>query len=108
MTPSLPDPIARYFQISNGADAAGLEDCFTDDAQVHDERQTHRGHAAIRSWHQAARSKFAYTVEPRRAVEQGDRHTVTAHVVGDFPGSPVELDHVFELADGRIRSLEIG
>jgi len=108
MTPPLPDPIARYFQISNGADAAGLDDCFTPDAQVHDERQTHRGHAAIRSWHHAVRSKFAYTVEPLGAVQQGDRHTVTANVVGNFPGSPVQLDHVFELAGDRIRSLEIG
>lgn len=30
-----------------------------------------------------------------------------AHLVGSFPGSPVQLSHVFTLEGGRIRSLEI-
>jgi hypothetical protein len=32
---------------------------------------------------------------------------VTARISGDFPASPVELDHIFELDADRITSLEI-
>jgi hypothetical protein len=28
-------------------------------------------------------------------------------VSGDFPGSPINLEHIFEIEDGRIVSLEI-
>ena len=34
-------------------------------------------------------------------------HTVTGHVVGNFPGSPVDLRYHFRLERGRIASLEI-
>lgn len=105
---SLPDAVSRYFQASNGADTARLDDCFTDDAVVHDERRTHRGHAGIRAWKDEARARFDYSVEPVDAVRDGDRLTVTANVAGNFPGSPVRLDHVFELQGDRIRSLTIG
>ncbi|HST44129.1 MAG TPA: nuclear transport factor 2 family protein [Luteimonas sp.] len=105
---SLPDAVARYFRASNGDATVALDDCFTDDAEVHDETHVHRGHAEIRAWKHAARGTFAYTVEPVDATRDGDRLTVSADVVGNFPGSPVRLDHVFELRDGRILSLAIG
>lgn len=108
MTIALPDAIARYFDASNGATTVGLDDCFTDDAIVHDEKRTHRGHAEIRAWKHAARSTFDYSVEPVTATRDGHRLTVTAEVVGNFPGSPVTLDHAFELQGDRIRSLTIG
>jgi hypothetical protein len=38
----------------------------------------------------------------------GDGKTVvTAKVSGNFPGSPLNLDHVFELHGDKIASLEI-
>jgi hypothetical protein len=33
--------------------------------------------------------------------------TLRARLTGNFPGSSVELDHVFTLEDGKIISLEI-
>jgi hypothetical protein len=33
---------------------------------------------------------------------------VTGKVSGNFPGSPIYLDHVLELKDDRIVSLKIG
>lgn len=33
---------------------------------------------------------------------------VAAKVVGNFPGSPVQLDYVFDLEGDKIRSLKIG
>jgi len=35
------------------------------------------------------------------------QHVVLVRVAGDFPGSPVELQHAFRLDGGRIASLEI-
>ena len=108
MATDLPDAVSRYFRISNGGDDAALADCFTDDAVVHDEGGTHRGHVAIHAWQRAARSKFDYTVTPVDSTRDGDRLTVTADLVGNFPGSPIRLDHAFELDGGRIRVLRIG
>ncbi|WP_144641008.1 nuclear transport factor 2 family protein [Bordetella genomosp. 13] len=108
MSLSLPTAVRVYFDISNGSDSSAIGQCFGPDAVVLDEGRTHRGHAAIQAWKRQAREKFQYTVEPVSAYQQGDRLAVTANVAGSFPGSPVRLDHVFELAGGRIRSLEIG
>jgi hypothetical protein len=33
--------------------------------------------------------------------------TLRARIAGDFPGSPVELDHIFTLSNDEIASLEI-
>lgn len=108
MTSSLPDSVTRYFEISNGADIAGLPECFTSEALVFDEGQTHHGQDAIGSWIQEARSKATYSVEPTGASWDGEQGTVTADVVGNFPGSPVSLEHAFTLAHGKIQSLRIG
>lgn len=75
---------------------------------VSDEGRTHRAHDAIRAWSHEARSRFDYAVEPSGVTRDGERVTVNANVVGNFPGSAVQLEHVFELAEGRIGSLEIG
>lgn len=108
MSPSLPAVVADYFRISNGGDDAGLGACFTDDAVVHDEGGTHRGHADIQAWKRAAREKYDYSVTPVDSRRDGARLTVAAELVGNFPGSPVTVDLVFELTDERIRALRIG
>jgi len=107
MTLSLPPSIAAYFDFSNGGDAADIADLFTRDAVVLDERQTHQGYDAIQSWRRDARTKFDYTVTPASVSRKGDRVEVVATVAGNFDGSPVQLNHTFELVDGKIRSLEI-
>lgn len=107
MSLSLPHAISTYFAISNGADIANVKYCFTTNAVVIDEGQTHRGHAAIEAWQRAAQAAFDYSVEPIRLFTEGDRVVVTSNVVGNFPGSPVELNHAFGLVDGKINSLEI-
>jgi len=70
--------------------------------------QTHRGHAAIQAWLREAQRKYAYTVEPLDVVQQDSNVNVRAKVSGNFPGSPVELNHVFRLNGDRIDFLEIG
>lgn len=108
MTLALPDPVSAYFEISNGADIAQIVRCFTQDAVVVDEGRTYRGHDAIQSWQREAQKAFEYTVEPVSACRDGDRLTVTARVVGNFPGGSAQLDHVFTLVGDEITSLEIG
>ncbi|WP_295551098.1 nuclear transport factor 2 family protein [uncultured Pseudacidovorax sp.] len=106
-TTELPQPITAYFAADRqDPDAVGA--CFTADATVTDEGRTHAGRAAIRAWKAAASTQYRYTVEPFALEARDDVCTVTAHVRGDFPGSPVDLRYRFRLAQGLIASLEIG
>jgi len=81
----------------------GLAECFADDAVVHDEGQHYRGKEAIRQWKKAADAKYNYVSEPLTASTEGDRVKVRAKLTGDFPGSPAELIHVFQLANNKIQ-----
>jgi hypothetical protein len=107
MSIQLEQPIRTYFDISNGAHGRSLADCFTPDAVVFDEGGRHQGLDAIQSWKQAARKKFDYSVEPLSAAKEGGHVAVVANVVGNFPGSPVQLTHSFQLDGDKISSLEI-
>lgn len=103
---TLPGPVAAYFAADrNDGDAVAL--CFTDDAVVIDERRTHRGRDAIRRWKTEASATFSYATAPFAVAEEGGQTVVTAHVSGDFPGSPVDLRYAFVLDGDRIARLEI-
>lgn len=107
MSFTLPHAISTYFSISNGADITSIKHCFTADAVVIDEGKIHQGHAAIEAWQRAVQATFDYSVEPIQVLTEGDRVTVTSNVVGNFPGSPVELNHAFGLVGDKINTLEI-
>ena len=103
---NLPEPIAAYFD-ADKRDGEAVARCFTKQAVVKDEGQTHSGLAAIKAWKTAASAKYSYTSEPF-AVEQKDgQYIVTSRLTGNFPGSPVDLRFVFRLERGKIASLEI-
>ena len=102
----LPEPIAAYFD-ADKRDGEAVARCFTNQAVVKDEGQTHSGHTAIKAWKTAASAKYSYTSEPF-AVEQRDgRYIVRSRLTGNFPGSPVDFRFVFNLERGKIASLEI-
>jgi len=103
----LPDTIASFFAIGNGADPAGLRDCFTADAVVYDEGHTHHGIAEIEAWLEAARAASDWRAEPFDITGDADRPVVQAHLAGSFPGSPVTLTYRFDLMNGRIAALAI-
>ena len=107
MATSLPEAVSLFFDICNGAAVERLADCFTADATVVDENRTHTGLAAIPAWQRLVRQAFQFEVTPIVSAGEGERLTVRARVVGNFPGSPVVLEHRFVLERGRIRSLEI-
>ncbi|HEV7289765.1 nuclear transport factor 2 family protein [Sphingomonas sp.] len=107
MTIALPHPIAGYFRADRSGDATAIAAHFTDDATVRDEGHRHTGSEAIRAWKAQASGQYSYTVDPYAVADDGDRTVVTAHVSGNFPGSPVDLFHRFTLAGDRIAALEI-
>jgi len=84
---SLPKPIASYFAAEKAEDASALARCFTGEGVVRDEG-----------------GRF---VVPLSATDSDGVIVVLARVAGDFPGSPLELTHIFKLDGEEIASLEI-
>jgi ketosteroid isomerase-like protein len=104
---ALPEPVANYFAADLAGDASALARCFTDDGVVRDEGGTFNGAAAIKRWNEEAKAKYRYTVEPLSVDARGGEMVVVGRVVGDFPGSPITLQHIFQIAGDKIVSLEI-
>jgi SnoaL-like domain len=103
---NLPKPVANYFTADKG-DGEAVSQCFADNAVVKDEGHTHRGRAAIKEWKTDASAKYEYTCEPIACEEKEGKTVVTSHLVGNFPGSPVDLRFFFKLEGDKIASLEI-
>ena len=102
----LPKPIANYFA-ADATDGAEIANCFTADAVVIDEKKTYTGREAIAAWKSEASAKYDYVAEPIAVDDQGDGVIVTAHLTGNFPGSPVDLRYAFTLSGDAIARLEI-
>lgn len=107
MTIALPTVIADYFAADKKGNAYAISECFTEDAVVVDEGNSYEGRDAIRDWMTNASTQYTYTVEPFALSEDGGRTVVTSHLVGDFPGSPVDLRYFFVLHGDRIAELTI-
>jgi len=107
MSLNVPPPVATYLEADKAKDVELLERCFAADAVVHDEGGEHRGLEAIKRWKREADAAYQFTMEPLSASAQGDVTTVRARVTGTFPGSPIELNFNFTIADGRITHLAI-
>jgi hypothetical protein len=104
----LPQPIAAYFVAdADKGDTAAIAQCFTEHAVVTDEGRTHQGRAAIRQWKLNSSAKYQYTSEPLAFEEANGKTVVTSRVVGNFPGSPIDLRYFFEIAGDKISALEI-
>ncbi len=103
---NLPKPIAAYFTADSG-DGEAVSQCFTENPVVKDEGHTHKGRAAIKEWKTDASAKYEYTCEPFAREEKDGKTVVTGHLVGNFPGSPVDLRFFFKLEGDKIASLEI-
>jgi SnoaL-like domain len=103
---NLPEPIAAFFA-ADPQNAAAVARCFTPQAVVKDEGRTHTGMEAIQAWKAAAAQKYRYTVQPFAWLPKDREHTVSGHVSGNFPGSPVDLHYHFRLERGLIAALEI-
>jgi len=107
MSIALPKPVADYFAAESRNDAEALARCFADDGVVKDEGQTIKGFAAIKRWIAEAKRKYHHSVQPLEAKDRDGKTVVIGRVSGDFPGSPVNLQHIFAISAGKITSLEI-
>ncbi|MGR3397237.1 nuclear transport factor 2 family protein [Pseudooceanicola nanhaiensis] len=107
MSIELPDAIDAYFSADKKGNAQAIAEVFTQDAIVIDEGKTCTGRDAIRRWMAHASTQYTYTVEPFDIAEDGQRTIVTSHLVGNFPGSPVDLRYFFVLRGDKIAELEI-
>ena len=58
-------------------------------------------------WRRETTEKYHHAVEPVAVAERDGKTIVATRVSGDFPGSPITLDFVFRLENGKISSLEI-
>jgi len=103
---NLPNPVVAYFTADKG-DGGAISQCFTENAVVKDEGHTHKGRAAIKQWKTEASAKYQYTSEPIACEERDGNIVVTSHLVGNFPGSPVDLRYFFKLEEDKIASLEV-
>jgi len=102
----LPEPIAAYFA-ANKLDSVAVARCFTPDAVAIDEGHTYSGLASIAQWKAETSAKYTYTSQPFVMEQKGDMTVVTSRLVGDFPGSPIDLRFFFRLERGKIAFLEI-
>lgn len=107
MIENLPRPIALYIAAENSGDTNLFDQCFTADAVVRDETETHKGLAAIKDWKAETKRKYQHTVDPLRIAKRNGKFIVTNRLTGNFPGSPIELDFVFTMQGDKIVSLEI-
>ena len=106
MSLNLPKSIAAYFTADKG-DSKALARCFTENAIVKDEGHTYNGLAAIKEWKAKTSTKYTYTSEPFACEQKDGKPVITSRLVGDFPGSPVDLRFFFGLEGDKIASLEI-
>src|ERR1700680_4235680 len=106
MSLNLTKPIDAYFAADKG-DVEAVVRCFTENAVVKDEGHTYNGLAAIKQWKAGASKKYSYTSEPFAPEQQDGKHVITSRLVGNFPGSPVDLRFFFGLEGDKIKSLEI-
>ena len=102
MTLAVPKPVAVYLAAEAAKDADAISRCFIDDGVVRDEGLDYRGRDAIRGWKAAADLKYKYVLSPLGVRVEKNKVTVRARLTGDFPGSPIELDHIFTLRPTKL------
>ena len=107
MVLDVPETVPEYLAAEEAKDADALSRCFTEDGTVHDEGQDYHGRDSIRRWKQAVDAKYRYILRMVNVQTFRDLVTVRARLTGEFPGSPVELDHIFKFSNNKIVSLEI-
>lgn len=107
MQTSVPNEVATFFDVINGADPRDLNQCFAEASVVRDEQKTHEGLENIVKWFTEAQQKYQYSAQPVAAIVEHPIVRARAKVSGSFPGSPIELEYVFELSKDRISRLEI-
>jgi hypothetical protein len=103
----LPSPIQAYFGADERNDGEALIQAFAPDATVKDEGRSYAGLQAIGAWWRETKDKYQTVLEPLEVGDENDVTAVRARVTGQFPGSPVMMSFMFQLAGNRISRLDI-
>ncbi|QSY98398.1 nuclear transport factor 2 family protein (plasmid) [Rhizobium bangladeshense] len=107
MTIKLPEAIEAYFDADRDGSPDAVAAAFTENGSVKDKGKSHTGRDAIRKWMADESQQYSYTVEPFHIALEHGKTLVTAHAVGTFPGSPIDLRFLFVLAGDKVAELEI-
>ena len=107
MTIKLPKAIEAYFDADRDGSPDAVAAAFTENGSVKDKGKTHKGRDAIRRWMADESKQYRYTVEPFLIATENGKTQVTAHAVGTFPGSPIDLRFLFVLSGDKVAELEI-
>jgi hypothetical protein len=107
MTLHLPKPIELFMSSESAQDSDAIGDCFGPDAVVTDEGRTSTGLKEIAAWRRETEAKYHHTLRPVAAATRAGKTVVTTEMTGDFPGSPITVDFLFQLDGDKIASLEI-
>lgn len=107
MTIKLPKAIEAYFDADKDGNPDAVAAAFIANGNVKDKGKTHRGRDSIRQWMADESTQYTYTVEPFMITTENGVTQVTAHAVGTFPGSPIDLRFLFVLAGDKVAELEI-
>ena len=107
MNVKLPRIINDYINASNAHDVKSILSCFSDDAVVHDERETLHGKKAIEGWIAKTIDKYKFQFTPLSVKDDDSEAVVAMEVSGTFDGSPVTLDYHFTTENEKILSLTI-
>jgi hypothetical protein len=105
---NLPPPVREYFEARNRFDVETAIAQFEDAAIVKDEDVEYRGRDSIRAWLEQTQNKYRPTFEVGSAQQSQGNLVVAVIVSGTFPGSPLQIDHAFEVSSGKIARLVIG
>jgi ketosteroid isomerase-like protein len=103
----LPRIINDYVNASNAHDAKSILACFSDDAVVHDERETLHGKKAIEGWITKTIEKYKFQFKPLSIKHEAAEIVVAVEVSGTFDSSPITLDYHFTIESDKILSLTI-
>ena len=107
MSVKLPKLIDTYIKAENAYNADTALACFSENATVLDEGETHRGKKAIREWMEKVKKKYSPQFRPLGIKEIKEEITMTTEVSGTFEGSPVKVDYHFKIKNNLIEDLNI-
>ena len=99
--------VPRLFGAWHRCFPSAIDRCFAAGAVVRDESKTIKGITAIRALRVETDETYHHSVELLAVFTVDGTVVVTARMSGNFPGSPITLNHIFEIEGGRITSLEI-
>ena len=107
MNSQLPKAVETYFQAVNSYDSSLFYNCFTENAILYDEGSIFRGIPTIEAHIIKATNALSVKSVIDKVAEKDGKIIVTATLTGNFPGSPIALDHYFSLKDTMIDELKI-